>query len=244
MLSTSSSPIPATTIASASFTFPQQAVFDRMGNLWVSDFGAKAVYEFTPSQLASGGTNVAPNATITANPAFAGPLGIAFDPRGDLFIANNAGTTIDEFNAGSLPASGSVALAPNAVPSDDGAGSIQAPWGLAFDMNGNLWSSNANPPQTIVEFAAATTTATGKPTPAITISPTTGNGFATLAAPNGIAFDPAGDLAAISSATPFGVAFYGKAQLGASGATIPSVFLVGAYTTLNAPAGDTFGPQY
>ena len=67
-------------------------------------------------------------------------------------------------------------------------------------------------------------------------------GNLTLATPNGIAFDNLGDLAAISSATPFGSAFFGQKQLVAGGAVSPGVFLVGGATTLNAPAGCNFGP--
>ncbi len=65
----------------------------------------------------------------------------------------------------------------------------------------------------------------------------------TLAAPNGIAFDNLGDLAAISSAAPFGVAGFQKTQLVPviAGPT-PNPFLVGPTTTLNAPAGCNFGP--
>jgi hypothetical protein len=68
------------------------------------------------------------------------------------------------------------------------------------------------------------------------------NNNSTLASPNGIAFDNLGDLATISSATPFGVALFGQTQLTAGGAIAPTAFLVGQTTTLNAPAGCNFGP--
>lgn len=242
-LGTTNNPMPTVTINSASFTFPQQAVFDANGNLWVSDNGANAVYVFTPAQLATTTTNAAPNITITSTPAFAGALGIAFDAAGNLWVANNASTTIFGFNAGHLPTtSTTVALTPDVTLSDDGKGSIQGPWALVFDGTGNLWSSNANAPDTVVEFAKASLAASGNRAPAVTLSPTMVNGNSTLAAPNGIAFDNLGDLAAISSATPFGAALFGQSQLTAGGAVAPTVFLVGKATTLNAPAGCNFGP--
>ena len=87
----------------------------------------------------------------------------------------------------------------------------------------------------------------GDPTPETTISPfavkvdkTTDE---SLAAPNGIAFDEKGELAAISSASLFGVAGYDPKQQMVGGWIKPDVFLVGANTTLNAPAGDNFGPD-
>lgn len=241
--STNDAPTPNITIQSADFTFPQQAVFDAAGNLWVSDNGSNAVFVFTPSQLAATDTHASPNISITSNPAFNGPLGITFDALGDLFVANNASTTIFEFKAAHLPKSSStVSLAPDVTLSDNGHGSIQAPWALIFDANGNLWSSNANAPNTIVKFSQASLAMTGSPTPAVTLSPAMVGNNPTLSSPNGIAFDNLGDLAAISSVTPFGVAFFDQTQLTAGGAIDPSLFIVGNTTTLNAPAGCNFGP--
>jgi sugar lactone lactonase YvrE len=232
---------PTVQLTSTSFVFPQQAVFDSKGNLWVSDNGANEVFLFTPAQLTAGGAQT-PAATITSTPTFTGPLGIALSSSGNLWVANNGTTTLFEFNAANLPSSGSVTLSPNVVLSDNGANSIQGPWALAFDANGNLWSSNANSPFTLVEFAATDLAITGSPTPAVTISPTSVKGNTTLAAPNGIAFDNLGDLAAVSSATPFGIADFLASQLTTSGTTTPNSLVVGAKTTLNAPAGCNFGP--
>lgn len=242
-LGTTNNPSPHVTINSAAFTFPQQAVFDANGNLWVSDNGSNAVFVFTPAQLASNNSNATPNISITSNPAFNGPLGIAFDAAGDLWVANNATTTIFEFKATNLPTSpSSVSLAPDVTLSDHGNGSIQAPWALIFDAHGDLWSSNANAPNTVVEFLNTSLNATGSPTPAVTLSPATIDGNSTLSAPNGIAFDNLGDLAAISSATPSGAAFFAQKQLMMGGTNNPTAFLVGNTTTLNAPAGCNFGP--
>lgn len=254
-LSTNAAPTPAFTITSTSFVFPQQAAFDYKGNLWVTDNGANEVFVLTGAQLNTAGTTAAlvPAVSITSTPAFNGPLGIAFGPRGDLYIANNATTTIFGFSAASLPAVSSsstatvtAALVPTETLSDNGSGSIQGPWGLAFDGYGNLWSSNANAPNTVVEFTRSQITATGSPTPNITLASATVSGNATLVAPNGIGFDDYGDLAAVSSASPFGVAGFGPEQLQTNPTTAPTpdLFLVGTTSTLNAPAGITFGPSF
>jgi sugar lactone lactonase YvrE len=242
---TTPNPTPNKTITYPGIKFPQQGVFDKSGDFWVADNGANEVVEFTPAQLAAGG-NITPTLTLTSTIPFTGPLGIAFSPlTGNLWVANNAGTSIEGFAAASLAGhTGAQTIAPHDVLNDDGAGSIQAPWALVFDTAGNLWSSNANAPFTIVEFAAGALGggAGAKPVPNVTISPVSDGGSTTLAAPNGLAFDNGGNLAAISSATPFGVPVYGPKLLTASGAIVPNVFLVGATTTLNAPAGDVFGP--
>lgn len=232
------------TISSPAFTFPQQAVFDSKGNLWVSDSKSNAVFEFMASQLMASGAGVMPNITIKCNPAFNGALGIAFDPSGDLWVANNGTTTIFEFNASVLPtASGSVTLTPNITLSDDGKQSIQGPWALAFDSSGNLWASNASTTNTVVQFSKASLAASGSPTPTITLNTAEVSGNSSLDEPRGIAFDNTGELSVVSSAAPFGIGLYTSAQLAAGGAITPNVFIVGAATTLNKPAGATFGPS-
>jgi sugar lactone lactonase YvrE len=243
-------PTPTVQITSTDLVFPQQAVFDDAGDLWVSDNGANAVFVVTPSQLASG---VLPgghfSTAIESNPSFNGPLGIVLHD-GNLYIANNGTTTIFEFNADHLPSVGSglTTLVPDVVLNDDGMGSIQAPWALIFDKAGDLWSSNANAPFTLVEFGPDQINATGDPTPMKTISPvevkvSKGTEDESLSSPNGIAFDQKGDLFAISSASPFGVADYDPQDQKMGGSVKPDAFVAGANTTLNAPAGDNLGPE-
>ncbi len=238
-------PMPNVQITSGDLVFPQQAVFDASGDMWVSDNGADKVFVITPAQLAAGG-DIPFTTTIESDPAFTGPLGIVLHD-GNLYIANNGTTTIFEFNSGHLPAVGSgvSTLVPDAILDDDGMGSIQGPWALVFDAAGDLWSSNANAPFTLVKFGPSQLTSPN-PTPEITINPVdekVGKAMDTsLAAPNGIAFDDKGNLVAISSATPFGVARYNATQQMMGGSVKPGSLLVGTKTTLNAPAGDNFGP--
>jgi len=136
-----------------------------------------------------------------------------------------------------------VTLVPNVILSNNGANSIEAPWALVFDTAGNLWSSNANPAvNTVVEFAKAALAATGAPNPAVTISPSAGQ-FASLVAPNGIAFDSGGDLAAANSAVNgnglFSIGLFQPVQLATNNQPAAAVI---AGSTLDAPAGDVFGP--
>ena len=48
-LGTNNAPMPTVTINSSLFAFPQQAVFDPSGNLWLSDNGANSVFVLTPT---------------------------------------------------------------------------------------------------------------------------------------------------------------------------------------------------
>lgn len=245
-------PTPNVQIKSAEFMFPQQAVFDGTGNMWVSDSMANKVWVITPTQLGANNNDLVFTTTIESTPPFNGALGIVLGKNGNLWVANVNDTSIFEFNAGHLPTIGSglKVIAPDVTLNDDGNGSIQGPWALIFDQEGDLWSSNANTPFTLVEFTAAqiATPGASAPTPAITISPfqvkvSKKVTDPSLAAPNGIAFDQKSDLAAISSATPFGVAVYDKKQEATGGSLKLKSFLVGGKTTLNAPAGDNFGPD-
>jgi len=256
-LATDNAPDPVAVITSTSLAFPQQSVFDSHGNQWVTDHDNNTVLVFTAAQLAMTGTNNLPPAVIISSTAFNGPLGIAFDNAGNLWVANNgsvtangttspAGTTIVRFAAADLPAPPATgmltpALMPGVTLSDDGTNSIQSPWELAFDSAGDLWSSNSGKPFTLVKFAKTSLAMSGAPMPAVTISSMTVSGNATLSATNGLCIDNAGSIAATSSAAPFGLAYYTQNQL-MSGSPTPNTFIVGTATTLTDTAGCNFGP--
>jgi hypothetical protein len=255
---TTPKPVPNKTIVYPGIQVPQQGVFDEHGDFWVTDSGANEVIEFTPVQLAAGGS-ITPNLTLTSTVEFDGPLGIAFSPvTGELWVANNGhtladagtsipGTSIEGFAAASLVGlAGPHLLKPHDVLNDDGNQSIQAPWALAFDSSGNLWSSNSsNPPSTIVEFSSnelVSGVSSRSPVQNITIAPVPDEGKMTLQAPNGLAFDNLGGLWAVNSAMPLGIPLFAAWQLATGGPTTPSIFLVGDTTMLKAPTGDVFGP--
>jgi secreted PhoX family phosphatase len=256
-LGMSNAPDPAAVITSGDLNFPQQSVFDKAGNQWVTDHNNNTVLVFTAAQLNMTGTNNLMPAVVISSAAFNGPLGIAFDGAGNLWVANNGevpinattnspvGTSIVEFAAAHLPMVSTTGmltpmLTPDITLTDNGQGSIQGPWELAFDAAGNLWSSNANTPFTLVEFAKANLMASGTPTPMTTISPTTVQGSQTLNATNGLCFDNLGDIAATNAVDAGSASFY-KAPL-KTGALVPSTFIVGTATTLTAPAGCNWGP--
>jgi hypothetical protein len=251
-------PEPAAIITSTSLAFPQQSVFDAAGNQWVSDHNNNTILVFTAAQLAMTGTNNLMPTVVISSAAFNGPLGIVFDSAGNLWVANNGGvpinastnspvggTTIVEFAKAHLPAVPTTGmltpdLTPDITLSDNGENSIQGPWELAFDAMGNLWSSNANPPFTLVQFAKTNLMATGTPTPGITISPTMDMGVATLNNTNGLCLDTAGDIAATNAVDAGSAPFYTTPLK--SGAITPQTFFSGTTTTLTAPAGCNFGP--
>jgi len=184
-LTSSGSPTPAVTLSASggSLSAPTGVAFDAGNNLWVVNAGDSSAVEFTPGQYAATGAPV-PAVTLTSNAgSLRGPLGLAFDRSGDLWVSdgNTAADIVVEFLASQLSASGSplpaVTLAANGT-------SLNIPLGLAFDESGNLWVANLGVPPSVVEFAASQLVTSGSPLPNVAI---TGS---SLTGPAGIAFAP------------------------------------------------------
>ena len=118
----------------------------------------------TVSKFAPGSTT----ATATLQ-GLSGPIALAFDARGDLFVTNNGNGTVSEFAPGSTTATTTLT-------------GLNAPWGLAFDSNGNLFVVNEGS-GTVSEFTPGATTASG-----------TLIGNTELTTPTFAAFDLSGNL--------------------------------------------------
>lgn len=261
-LNTTSNPAPNFVIKALTggitFVFPQFAAFDAAGDLWVSDSGANAIFEFSTAQLGTGaGFSGTPKA-VFINPAappniFNGPLGIAFDASGNLWVENNGGTSIVEIAAAvvnaatgvSTPALNTV-LTTN-VPPPGGLPNISAPWGILFDGNGNMWITNEQLPApcsgSVVEFTKAAISGGGIITPAanVVITQTAVGGTSSLCDPNGITMNKKGNIV-VANAGGDSLAEYTASQITATGNPTPHTFVVGATTLLKGPAGLTYGP--
>lgn len=174
-LSSSGSPVPAVTLSAAdtSLEAPVALAFDAHGNLWVANVGRNTVVEFKSIQLATTGSPT-PAVTLrdTAS-SISGPLGIAFDASGNLWVANgnSHADTVVAFTPSQLGRSGrpkpAIVLTSSAFSN---------PAGLAFDASGDLWVANNFPNMantagnTVTEFTPAQLAHSGSPTPVTTIS--------------------------------------------------------------------------
>lgn len=166
-LATSGSPTPVTIGATGgSINNDFALAFDSAGNAWVSNVSSNTLVKFTPAQLAASGTP-APTTTITATgSSLDRPEGIAFDPSGNLWVANEGGSTntLVRFTPTQQSTGGS--LVPSVTISS---GALDSPVGLAFDNSGTLWVVQYGGTN-IIAFAGSDLATTGTVTPTVTIT--------------------------------------------------------------------------
>jgi hypothetical protein len=181
------------------------------------------LYGGTISRFAGTGPGTFSTTAIPLSGGLSYPAGLAFDSRGNLFVANSAGSdSITEFaftpGAGATPGTFGTATMLTG-------GGLAEPNGLAFDASGNLFTSNLLG-TTITEFAFNSNTGTFG----------TGVAAATgLNSPAGLAFDAQGDL--------FVGSFYGGTITKLAAGATPGTFRTGTVvaTDLNGPVFLSFG---
>lgn len=130
---------------------PDGIAFDKSGNLWIVDTGFNRLLEFFPpftngekATLVLGQDDF-----VSTNPALSAtgldqPYGITFDNDGNMWVADTNNNRIVEYK---MPFTNgeAVSLVIGYPSFDKGvypttAGSLAAPYGLAFDKSGNLWA--------------------------------------------------------------------------------------------------------
>jgi sugar lactone lactonase YvrE len=114
----------------SSLSSPTALAFDPSGNLWVTNAAANTVVSFSTASLTATGSP-APAATISANSgSLQAPRALAFDFGANLWVANEAASTIVEYSPAQQSSGGSVA--PIGSVNSPG-GVIGAPSALAFN---------------------------------------------------------------------------------------------------------------
>jgi sugar lactone lactonase YvrE len=248
-LGSNNAPDPNTTLLDdGSFTIlncPWGAQFDAAGNLWITNRSIPNLVSYSPAQLAVGGA-LTPNTTITST-SFSSPTSIAFDASANLWIVENQNQQVLAYKAATLATAlgHSGQVNPDIVISSSSFGDPRA---IAFDGSGDLWLADAT--GKLLEFAAADLAMSGTPTPKVTITATavvTLDGIAlSLDFPEGLAFDPDGNLwvANLESDNAGSLAEFTPPQLASSGSPSPAVFLDSDIfgTNIHQPALLTFGP--
>jgi sugar lactone lactonase YvrE len=211
--------------------------------LWVANSGltktggatnganANSILGYTAAQIATG-TTAAPAVKLITN---SGNGGIVLDAAGNLWVTDPSNNAIAEYAAAQLK---SGEPKPNVVISSGSNGSLDSPEALAMDDNGNLWVANSaadgSGANTVVEFTKSQIAASGSPKPAVRLASNAGS----INNPQGMAFDPLGNLWVSDSAA---VKEFSVSQLAASGAPVPAVTIGDdGFGSLNGPEGITF----
>lgn len=139
---------------------PVGLAFDAAGTLWVSDNVAHTVIGYAADQLATSGSPV-PLLVLTEASGLFNPAGLAFDAAGNLWVANTTAQNLLAFTPAQLRGAG--ALAPHIEISSNG-GSLELPFGLAFDGAGSLFVIGGA--RGLTKFLKTSLGATGSPPPA------------------------------------------------------------------------------
>ena len=124
----------ASTITGSGLSAPQGMVFDAHGDLFVANVSGGSNQSGTITEFPAGATPGVFGPAVTLIGGLAGPVGLAFDAKGDLYVANNYNGTIRKFVAipglngalgtfgpaqtveTGLPGAISLAFGPSAVP--------------------------------------------------------------------------------------------------------------------------------
>jgi sugar lactone lactonase YvrE len=235
-LGASGSPTAVDTITATagSLNGPGGLAFDQHGNLWVANSNDSTVVEFTPSQLAAGGSPTPAVIISGAGGNFSRPEGLAFDAGGDLWVASTNDSSVVEFTPSQLASGGP--LAPTVVIGSS-SGSLNDPYGVAFDQNGNLWVAVlfGNTVGTVVEYSKALLAASGTPRPTVTLSASAGS----FNGPVGLAFDASNDLWVANEGGS--LVEFAASQLASAGPATPSVVVTGS--GIDEPFALAFDPH-
>ena len=142
-------------------TYPEKLAFDAQGNVYVTEFGSPSydgsqgendrIQKFSPT-----GTPLARWGTLGTEPGqFNGPVGIAIDPQGNIFVAEAGNHRIQK-----LSSSGQPLTQWHTIGSGIGE-RTQTGFDLALNASGNLYVSEPHPygagSERIEEFSAAGT---------------------------------------------------------------------------------------
>ena len=126
-------------------TYPEKLAFDAQGNLYVTEFGSPSyggstgendrIQKFSPT-----GTPLARWGTLGSGPGqFNGPVGIAIDQQGNIYVADVANHRIQKLSSAGQPLSQWHTVG-------SGVGEYtETGYDLALDANGNVYVSEPHP---------------------------------------------------------------------------------------------------
>ena len=183
---------------------PEFLAFDGSGDLWVSDYNNSLVAEYTPPFMTGESASLELGSLSFSTTGCSGtgagdvcnPNGIAFDPSGNLWVADSGNNSIVEFKAPFTTGERSAIAIGEYSDGQPNATNLDEPQGIAFDSAGNLWVADSSDNR-VVEYKAplasgeAASLVIGQ---ASLTSATDDDGRANLSSPEDVAFDHSGNL--------------------------------------------------
>lgn len=136
-----------------------------------------------------------------------------------ILLTTNFDTSGPPLRAFPLSAQGDAA--PIAAIGPDASSTLARPAAIALDGHGDAWIANYQS-DTVAEYSQGQLAAGGDPAPVTTLA---SDGSGSLAAPEALAIDPAGDLWVANSGGSGSLVEFTPRQLAASGAPVPAVTL-------------------
>ena len=181
----------------ASFNGPAGIAVDAAGNIYVADSGNNLIRKITSAgvvtTLAGTRSTADTSNTVTSEPVFLGPSGVAVDASGNVYVANSGYNTINKVS----PAGTVTTLAGNGNSgAGDGVGTnatFNNPTGVAVDGSGNIYVADfLNSMVRKVTPGGTVTTLAGSPD---TVGSANGTGSSALFYfPNSLAVDASGNV--------------------------------------------------
>jgi sugar lactone lactonase YvrE len=210
----------------------ENIAFDSHGNLWITYCSSGSIVALSAAQQAASAGQVTPSVKVTATD-LACAWAIAFDANGNAWVADPNNNLVMEFTTAQLSAGG--AQTPAVEISDDGSGSLDGPFGLAFDAHGTLWVANGS--DSVSGFLSNQLSASGSPHPGTRIQVDSASFV------DGAAFDDRGTLWLADCDNDRLLALT-SAQLSTGGSLTPSVMAqLPATTTGWCPEQIAFDPM-
>ncbi len=186
------------TRANASFYHPAGIAMNTGGDLFVTDCWTHTVRKITREGVVTTYAGAAGVQGSSDGPAasarFRYPAGLAFDSKGNLFVADGTNATIRRITPeGMVSTVAGQVLTPGTADGNGTAAQFSAPRGLAFDSSGNLWVADSGN-HTIRRITTDGTVTTVAGRAGTRGSADGAAAAATFAWPDGLAFDGAGNL--------------------------------------------------